>query len=126
MGLLSSIAVYATEPSLPTPPGYAIRVAVAPGPQPSPVRVEVCATTGSPNAGGVPGPGRLVEISIDGQNFGKRRPGRPKLLITLFEHLAQPAGRSFVPSLFELVREERGIVTDLVYIETKGSVYDTK
>src|ERR1700687_1798635 len=69
---------------------------------------------------------RETALGIDGQNLGEGRPDWPQLLITLFEHLAQAAGRGLVSGLFKFVREERRIVTDFVYIATTRPADATK
>src|SRR6185312_15903637 len=52
--------------------------------------------------------------------------GGPELMVAFLQHLPQARRRCLVPGFFELVGKESGIVTDLVYIKTKGTVHDTE
>lgn len=71
-GVCSAAAIYATEPSRPPAPGYAISLRVStPGPVRSPLHLRLCGTTGSGSAAVVPGSDRLVEIWVDGQTVAE-------------------------------------------------------
>ena len=69
---------------------------------------------------------RETAFIVNWKGSSERRTGRPELLIAFFEHFAKTMSGSLVPSLFKLIGEKCGIVTDLVYIKTKGSINDTK
>jgi hypothetical protein len=69
---------------------------------------------------------RETAFIVNRKGSGERCTGRPKLLIALFEHFAKTMSGSLVSSLFKLIGEKCGIVTDFVYVKTKGSVNDTK
>ena len=69
---------------------------------------------------------REATVRIHGERFSEGSASRPKLVIALFEHLPQPVGRRRIAVLFELLGEEGGIVTNLVYIETKSAINDTE
>ena len=69
---------------------------------------------------------RKPALSVNRQRFGERGSRWPELLIIFFEHLPQTCRRGFVTRLFKLIRKESRIVTDLVNIETKCPIYDTK
>ena len=75
--------------------------------------------------GGVPVPTTYLEPEAR-EALHLEPPAGPKLLVVSFKHLPQTRRRGLIPSLFKLVRKESRVVADLVDVETKRPVNDTK
>src|ERR1035438_5370829 len=69
---------------------------------------------------------RKAALRIDRKSSGKCRAGRAELVITLLKHLAKAACRRLVSSLFHLICKKRRVVANLVHVETKCPIDDTK
>jgi hypothetical protein len=84
----TTVALWILTPLAPSPPGYALRFGspVASAAVSSPVDVEVCGRMADGTSAAVPGPGRLVSMSVDGRQVAERAGGTLILEITPGSH----------------------------------------
>ena len=68
LGVAGTVAVLALNPTVPAPPGYSISLAVpAASPLTSPVLLTVCGRRPDGSQVGVPDPGNLITVFVDGR-----------------------------------------------------------
>jgi hypothetical protein len=102
-GLVASAVLLVVQPSVPLRPGYDIRLIDAPQPS-SPVMLRVCGVDAVISAAPVPGPGRLLLVSVDGHQAAEVRANTVTLPMRTGEHrvvaeLITSDHRAFVPPI---------------------------
>jgi hypothetical protein len=105
VGLVASGALLVVQPSAPLRPGYGIQLAgPRQGAATSPVVLRVCAVDAVVSPAPVPGPGRLLLVSVDGRQVAEVRASTVTVSMSAGEHrvaaqLITSDHRAFVPPI---------------------------
>jgi len=105
VGLVASAALLVVQPSAPLRPGYDIQLADArQGAATSPVVLRVCGVDAVVSSAPVPGPGRLLLVSVDGRQVAEARASTVTVPMSAGAHqvaaqLITSDHRAFVPPI---------------------------